>query len=85
MKPIADYPLCPMEKDSTGKYLFPNMPCGILPFYIVNNKIMWGCVESNRVGAIAVAPPAGTQDIIIFKGDESLTIEVAKPFPFTTI
>ncbi|GEM_PF-3705036 len=46
------------------QYYFPNTPCGILPFYINENKIVWGCVESNRVGPIVVAPPGGTQDII---------------------
>ncbi|MBA3662263.1 MAG: hypothetical protein H0W64_11065 [Gammaproteobacteria bacterium] len=80
---IADYPLIALHKDSTGKYPFPNMPCGVLPFYIEDNKIIWGCVESNRVGVIAVAPPAGTQDIIVFKDHRSFVFEVAKPFPMT--
>ncbi|WP_131783782.1 hypothetical protein [Legionella gresilensis] len=77
---ITGYELIRLEKDINGQYIFPNMPCGILPFFINNkNQIVWGCVETNRVGVTAIAPPAGTQDIIALKNNHRLTFEVAKP------
>ncbi|STX51458.1 Uncharacterised protein [Legionella busanensis] len=77
---ITGYELTRLEKDINGKYIFPNMPCGILPFFINNeDQIVWGCVETNRVGVTAIAPPAGTQDIIALKNNHRLTFEVAKP------
>ena len=73
----------PLEKNQEGEYLRPSMRCGVLPFYIdKHNQIIWGCVESNRVGPITITPPAGTQDIIVMKeGKEICKLEVAKPFP----
>lgn len=73
--------LTPLETNAAGLYPVPNRPCGVLPCYIESNRILWGCVESNRVGVIAIAPPTGTQDIIIIRDHERFVIEVAKPFP----
>lgn len=79
---IAGYKLDPIEKNEYGEYLFPAMPCGILPFYInEENKIVWGCVESDRIGIKVINPPAGTQDIIVVKENERFVFEVSKPFP----
>lgn len=58
------------------------MRCGVLPFYVgKNNQIMWGCIESDRVGPVTVAPAAGIQDIIVMKGERCFRLEVGKPFP----
>lgn len=76
-------PYVPLEKNQEGEYLRPTMRCGVLPFYIDKHyQIIWGCVESNRVGPITIAPPAGIQDIIVMMKDEVIfKLEVAKPFP----
>lgn len=82
---IARYELNSLEKDKDGRYATPNMPCGILPFYINdNNEIFWGCVETNRVGVTVTTPPAGTQDIIAISDDGTkLKLEATKPIPKT--
>ncbi len=78
----SGYPLIKLEKNQQDQYIFPNTPCGILPFFINSeNKIVWGCIETNRVGISSTQPPAGTQDIIIIKDEERFSIEASKPFP----
>lgn len=82
MKDIVSHPLIPLEKNTDGSYPFPRMRCGILTFYRGDDgQLIWGCVESNRVGPITIAPPAGTQDLIVVKDDRSFTLELSKPFP----
>ena len=72
--------LAPIGKAENGQYLFPNTPCGVLPFYInQENKIVWGCIETNRTRIKSTHPPAGTQDIIVIRNKERFTIEVSKP------
>lgn len=79
---IFSHPLIPLEKNADGLYPFPRMRCGILTFYRGDDgHLMWGCVESNRVGPITIAPPAGTQDLIVVKDDRCFTLELSKPFP----
>lgn len=76
----TNYLLSPLEKAANGQYLFPTTPCGVLPFYInQENKIVWGCIETNRSRVKSTHPPAGTQDIIVIKNKERFTIEVSKP------
>lgn len=79
-KPHLD--LEPLKKNEDGLYSVPTIRCGVLPFYLDNNdQIIWGCVESNRVGFITIMPPAGIQDIIIIKDKQRFNLEVGKPFP----
>lgn len=78
----TEYELDPIEINANGEYLFPAMPCGILPFFLnEKNEIVWGCVEDNRIGIKVIHPPAGTQDIIVVKENERFVIEASKPFP----
>lgn len=72
----------PLEKNQEGLYPVPTTRCGVLPFFIdKDNQIIWGCIESNRVGPKTVTPPAGIQDIIIMKAEHCFKVEVGKPFP----
>lgn len=76
------YLLSVLEKNEQGQYFFPCTPCGILPFWInQENKIVWGCVETNRTGIISTLPPTGSQDLIVIKDNERLAIELSKPLP----
>lgn len=82
MKVSIGHHFFPLEKSQEGLYAVPTMRCGVLPFYIdSDNQIIWGCVESNRVGPITIMPPAGIQDIIIIKDELCFNLEVGKPFP----
>ncbi|MCL9682572.1 hypothetical protein [Legionella maioricensis] len=82
MKAKTEIHFLPLEKNKDGLYPVPTMRCGVLPFYIdKNNQIIWGCIESNRVGPITITPPAGIQDIIIIKDEQCFNLEVGKPFP----
>ena len=79
---LAQLPLSPLEKDQQGVFAVPTMRCGVLPCYIdKENQILWGCVESNRVGTVTITPPAGIQDIIVIKEELYISLEVGKPFP----
>lgn len=78
---IIQFEPIPLEKDQNGLYPFPSMRCGIVPYYFDGNQIIWGCVKSNRVGPTTFVPPAGTQDILLVKGDCHFSIEAGKPFP----
>lgn len=65
-----------------GQYVTPVMPCGVLPCFLdPHSLIHWGCVESNRVGVIALTPPTGTQDIVVQRDNKEITLEFAKPLP----
>lgn len=82
MKAMPKIHFLPLEKNKGGLYPVPIMRCGVLPFYFdKDNQIIWGCVESNRVGPITITPPAGIQDIIIMKDEQCFNLEVGKPFP----
>mgnify|MGYP000122457107 CR=1 FL=1 len=82
MKAPTDLNFSPLKKNQEGLYSVPTMRCGVLPFYIDNDtEIIWGCVESNRVGPIIIMPPAGIQDIIIMKDELCFNLEVGKPLP----
>jgi 8-oxo-dGTP pyrophosphatase MutT (NUDIX family) len=81
MKDITGFPLIPLELSIEGLYPFPNTACGVLPCYVENNQLIWGCVQADRVGAIVFSPPGGAQDIIIMRGSERFVIEVGKPLP----
>lgn len=71
-----------LTKDHNDLFLLPTMRCGVLPYYIdENNTIIWGCVESNRVGPITITRPAGIQDIIITRENDQFFLEVGKPLP----
>lgn len=79
---ITGYPLIPLEKNADGHYPFPRERYGILPYHINQiGQIIWGCIESDRVGPRILAPAAGTQDIIAIKDDQRLVFESGKPFP----
>ncbi|MCC5792899.1 MAG: DUF2608 domain-containing protein [Legionellaceae bacterium] len=78
---ISAYQPILLEKGENGLYPFPTMRCGVLPYYQKGNQIVWGCIKSDRVGPVTVAPPAGIQDIIVIKGERRFFIEVGKPFP----
>lgn len=72
----------PLEKNEDGLYPIPTMRCGVLPYFLdKDNQIIWGGVESNRVGIITITPPAGIQDIIVMKNKHGFKLEVGKPFP----
>ncbi len=58
------------------------MRCGVLPYCLdKDNQIIWGCVESNRVGPVTIAPAAGIQDIFAIRDGQRFVLEVGKPFP----
>ncbi len=79
---ITGYPLLPLEKSADGKYPFPRTRYGILPWYInEQGQILWGCIESNRIEPVTLAPAAGTQDIIAIKDGLRLVLEAGKPLP----
>ncbi len=79
---ITGYPLISLEKKTDGHYPFPRTRYGILPYYMNHaDQIVWGCIESNRVGPITFAPAAGTQDIIAIKNDQRFVLEAGKPLP----
>ena len=79
---ISGYPLIPLEKESGGLYPFPRMRYGILPYYVYpTGQVAWGCIESNRVGPVTLAPAAGTQDVIAIKDEQRLVFELGKPLP----
>jgi len=83
---ITGHELQPLLKDDSGNYRFPNMPCGILPFFKKDTEKVWGCIETNRVGLVVTTPPTGTQDLIaIHKSDpgQRLALEIGKPIPDT--
>jgi hypothetical protein len=78
---ITGYSLIPLNK-ADGQYVFPRERYGILPYYITpSGQIVWGCVESNRIEPVTIAPAAGTQDIIAIKGKQRLVLELGKPLP----
>lgn len=79
---ITGHTLIPLEKKIDGKYPYPRMRYGILPYWRTNsNEIVWGCIESNRVEPVTFEPAAGTQDIIAIKDDRRLVLEAGKPVP----
>ncbi len=77
----SEYQPLRLEKGNDGLYPTPTMRCGVLPYYLKGNQIIWGCVKSDRVGPITIAPPAGIQDILIVKNDRCFSLEVGKPLP----
>ncbi len=77
----SEYQPLRLEKDKDGLYPVPTMRCGVLPYYLNGNQIIWGCVKSDRVGPTTIAPPAGIQDILIVKNDRCFSLEVGKPLP----
>lgn len=79
---ITGHPLIPLEKEADGNYPYPRTRYGILPYCVKDaGEIVWGCVESNRVEPITFEPAAGTQDIIVLRGDKRWVLESGKPFP----
>lgn len=76
---LFSHTMVPITTNEKGQYVFPKSPCGILPFFIKDNKIVWGCIETNRVRIVANSPPAGTQNIDVAKDAEYFSIEVSKP------
>lgn len=79
---VTGHPLIPLEKAPDGNYPYPHTRYGILPYCVKDTgEIVWGCVESNRVEPITFEPAAGTQDIIVLKGDKRWVLESGKPFP----
>ncbi|MFI4918257.1 MAG: hypothetical protein ACHP65_01735 [Legionellales bacterium] len=79
---VTAYPLIPLKKNAGGDYPFPRTRYGILPYHISRmGHIIWGCIESNRVGPITLAPAAGTQDVIAIKEERRLVLESGKPLP----
>jgi len=63
-------------------YPLPRIRYGILPYYIDRKgRMLWGCVQSNRVGPITFSAPAGMQDIIVNNEVDEHTLEFGKPLP----
>ncbi len=71
-----------LKCDEDGLYPVTITRYGILPYYKDHQgRMLWGCVQSNRVGPITFSAPAGTQDIIINDATHEYTLEVGKPLP----
>lgn len=53
-----------------------------LPFFDKNvskpSEIYYALVATNRVGIVVVTPPAGTQDVIVVKDNQKISIELGK-------
>ncbi|MDF1646241.1 MAG: hypothetical protein P1U61_04560 [Legionellaceae bacterium] len=76
------YPMTPLEKNADGTYPVDKTRCGVLPCYLnEQGQIVWGCVESNRVGPVLVNLPAGARDVIAIQGGHEIKLEWGKPFP----
>ncbi|MDF1827574.1 MAG: hypothetical protein P1U39_04795 [Legionellaceae bacterium] len=76
------YPMTPLEKNSDGVYPVYKERCGVLPCYLNDEgKLVWGGVESNRVGPALVGLPAGARDVIAIKDGQETRLELGKPFP----
>jgi hypothetical protein len=76
------YPMTPLEKKSDGVYPMYKERCGVLPCYLNDaGQIVWGCVESNRVGPTLMSFPAGARDVIAIKDGHEIRLELGKPFP----
>jgi len=79
---ITGYPLIPIEKKGDGRYVYPCVRYGMLPYYKnLIGEIVWGCIETNRFEPITIEPAAGKQDIIAIKNDQRLVLELGKPLP----
>lgn len=75
------YPMTPLEKNADGVYPVYKERCGVLPCYLNDEgQIVWGCVESNRVGPTLINFPAGARDIIAIKDGREVRLELGKPF-----
>lgn len=76
------YPMTPLEKKSDGVYPMYKERCGVLPCYLNDaGQLVWGCVESNRVGPTLMSFPAGARDVIAIKDGHEIRLELGKPFP----
>ncbi|MDF1683267.1 MAG: hypothetical protein P1U36_01285 [Legionellaceae bacterium] len=76
------YPMTPLEKSRDGVYRMYKERCGVLPCYLNDDgQIVWGCVESNRVGPTLMSFPAGARDVIAIKDGHEIRLELGKPFP----
>jgi hypothetical protein len=75
------YPMTPLKKNADGVYPVYKERCGVLPCYLNDEgQIVWGCVESNRVGPTLINFPAGARDIIAIKDGRGVRLELGKPF-----
>ena len=75
------YPTTPLKKNTDGVYPVYKERCGILPCYLNDGgQLVWGCVESNRVGPTLINFPAGARDIIAIKDGREIKLELGKPF-----
>jgi hypothetical protein len=69
----------PVQRQKNGLFPFPRTRYGILPYYIDSHQILWGVIETDRVGPVIFTPAAGTQDLIAIKDEYSMTLELSKP------
>jgi hypothetical protein len=69
----------PVQRQVDGLFPFPRTRYGILPYHRAPHQILWGVVETNRLGPVIFTPAAGTQDLIAISEKHSMTLELSKP------
>jgi hypothetical protein len=69
----------PVQRQKDGLFPFPRTRYGILPYCVDSRQILWGVIETDRVGPVIFTPAAGTQDLIAIKDEHSITLELSKP------
>lgn len=72
----------PLVPDATGYFPFPRERYGIIACFIdSDDQLVWGGMESNRIGPTTIAPPAGVPDILAIKENQYYRFEAAKALP----